>query len=947
VADKPGDGLDRRLDELAGLLERLSPDDPAVVQSLLRASHLLLALGTSRSVLANDRVRTSYERLAERWPTDHPMAAYVVFLSRSVRYAQALFAGDTERADITLVEMISSASLVPAGHPLLPLVLCGVAMAHIERHSLGGDLRNLDLAADAINGALAAAARLGGLFAAGTALHGFLLYVRGHVNMVWNVYDPRLPRVVAAIEDLEQALAQVGPELATDVDLTSVLSSARVMHEQLIAPSGPGRPLGAKTDTAFTQLLETAAAMGPDRTDFPTVAVQAASGLALRALSSGDVTLLEQAIAQLSDVRKIPGLGLRERPKLLHLYGYALQTRYHMIRDPRDLSNAISVLEDARRAVEQELASPYASDVLLALADAYRTRANEALGDTDRAVRIGLAGLREHAGDVLLQDSDENALHMARHGSDDATEMTRWFLARGRHEAAISAIELGRGMVLHAATSGSSVAEALVAAGHPALAAAWAARTGGPVLEHGGADDDLRYRAMRALEGTSAEAALLSPPALDDIAEALVRTGTDLLGYLLPQQWSGAGMATGLAVLVDWRGVVRWIPLPRLRVGNGSVVDEFVRARRAAETTSAEALVALRTRWRETLNEVCDWAWEAVIGPVLKAASGQGHAGRTVAEPPRVVLIPIGQLGLIPWHAARWREGGSLPRYACQDVTFSYASSARQFVEASRRRPRPWPQAAVLISDNDRSLPDATLEVAHLYAAYYRGGTVYGSARADLPAEVPGTTSAGPADVLAALPHGSFPGASLLHFGCHGQVAVPVLEASLRLGPPVEGGGKGAGDDEAVQEREIGVSVRDILRQARAAPPSAGNASGGLVILAACLTDVTESDYDEALTLATAFIAAGSTGVVAARWAVQDAPTTLFMAMFHGFLNAGNADPAHALRQAQLWMLDPAREIPAAWPEPLRQKAARLMTFRAGSSLSGVESWAAFTYQGR
>jgi CHAT domain-containing protein len=129
------------------------------------------------------------------------------------------------------------------------------------------------------------------------------------------------------------------------------------------------------------------------------------------------------------------------------------------------------------------------------------------------------------------------------------------------------------------------------------------------------------------------------------------------------------------------------------------------------------------------------------------------------------------------------------------------------------------------------------------------------------------------------------------------------------------------------------------LRQAREAPRGAGEARGGLVILAACLTDVTEADYDEALSLATAFLAAGACGVVAARWAVPDSATLLLMAAFHHFLNAGPADPAHALRAAQLWMLDPDREIPAAWPDWLGQRA------RAG--LTRAWTWAAFTYQGR
>jgi CHAT domain-containing protein len=156
-------------------------------------------------------------------------------------------------------------------------------------------------------------------------------------------------------------------------------------------------------------------------------------------------------------------------------------------------------------------------------------------------------------------------------------------------------------------------------------------------------------------------------------------------------------------------------------------------------------------------------------------------------------------------------------------------------------------------------------------------------------------------------------------------VRVPVLDAELQVGHDAKGQG-------------ISVSVRDILRQARLTPPETGEDSGGLVILAACLSDVTEADYDEALTLASTFLAAGSTGVVAARWAVTDKLTARFMAAFHLFLAAGNSDVAGALREAQLWMLDPAREVPATWPEWLKRRA---------PSLAQVEAWAAFTYQGR
>ena len=80
------------------------------------------------------------------------------------------------------------------------------------------------------------------------------------------------------------------------------------------------------------------------------------------------------------------------------------------------------------------------------------------------------------------------------------------------------------------------------------------------------------------------------------------------------------------------------------------------------------------------------------------------------------------------------------------------------------------------------------------------------------------------------------------------------------------------------------------------------------MVLASCLTDVTGADYDEALTLATAFLSAGAAGVVAARWLVPEADTAVFMLMFHQLLNGQYPDPAAALRATQLWMLDPGRE---------------------------------------
>ena len=171
----------------------------------------------------------------------------------------------------------------------------------------------------------------------------------------------------------------------------------------------------------------------------------------------------------------------------------------------------------------------------------------------------------------------------------------------------------------------------------------------------------------------------------------------------------------------------------------------------------------------------------------------------------------------------------------------------------------------------------------------------------------------------------------MLHFGGHGQARPPVLSSAIQLdnrkGP----------ETEAARAAPRTVAVREILQRARSRLSSA---SGGLVVLASCLTDVTGADYDEALTLATAFLSAGAAGVVAARWLVPEADTAVFMLMFHQLLNGQYPDPAAALRATQLWMLDPGRSVPADWPNSLRGHATE-------PALAGPEALAGVTYQGR
>lgn len=75
-----------------------------------------------------------------------------------------------------------------------------------------------------------------------------------------------------------------------------------------------------------------------------------------------------------------------------------------------------------------------------------------------------------------------------------------------------------------------------------------------------------------------------------------------------------------------------------------------------------------------------------------------------------------------------------------------------------------------------------------------------------------------------------------------------------------------------------------ILEQARARP---AGAPGGLVVLDACVSDHLAGEFDESVTLSTAFLAAGATGVAGSRWEVLDGPTGLMMYVCHDRLRHG------------------------------------------------------------
>jgi hypothetical protein len=296
----------------------------------------------------------------------------------------------------------------------------------------------------------------------------------------------------------------------------------------------------------------------------------------------------------------------------------------------------------------------------------------------------------------------------------------------------------------------------------------------------------------------------------------------------------------------------------------------------------------------------------AVAGPLLKAIP---------SRLPRLVLVPTGPLSLVPWHAAKCPDDDGWA-YACARAVFSYAASGRQFVEVSRRPRLPLGQRPVIVADPTSTLLDDAAEAQAIRDSLYPDARYLG----------PGTGASDgrgePDEVLAALPSATDAGASVLHVACHANVAAGSPDQSYL---------------ELADSRPLTVGA--ILRQAAGRDP---RAAGGLVCLAACRTDLAAEDYDEALTLATAFLAAGATSVVGARWEIRDRHSSVLMFMFHYYLVKQGLPRSEALRQAQLWMIDPKRHIP-----PDARMPRQITTAARFASLPRLTSWAGITHQGQ
>ena len=690
---------------------------------------------------------------------------------------RAGFTGRSGDLDLGISRMRQSFEMAPPGHAHRAAVGANLGGALINRFVATGRAEDLDAARFYLDAAAALTGQAGAEVRTLIADSGlFIVANRGMLRALEALHGEEAAALDDAVAALESALAMVPAghphRSRIQCDLGFVLG-LRGMSSRATATDAPE---AIRHATAALADLDEGHVVRP-------MALLRSSGTMLgAAVAAGDPQLIQDAIAYATRALGEAGTRFGHRFRFAALLGVAGMALHQRTGDPADLQTAIGWLEEARAELAGTPNHPQLAYCLISLARAYHARQ-----DAGRALQTGLDALRARARDLLLQSGTKRSLRFARLAADEAAEVASWCLAEGKPEAAVEALELGRGLILHSATTVAALPELLTAIDRPDLAAAWRESaaadhetpwdTASPGQEYLASlqagtsplevPDDLSARVFAALAGSPAEQRLLSPPTVAETASALAETGADVLAYLIRPLGGGS---SGCAILVraaDPCSADRpAAEIVDLDFPGADALEAYSRA--YAAMSSAEVgvddLEAIRD-WRLAIADLCEWAWPGAILPILSKLREWG-----VGQPPRLVLIAGGALSLVPWHAARYGsvEAGTV-RYALQDAVFSYAASARQLVDAARRTPLALAERPVVLGDPTNALPFAILEAEAIHDRCYPSGRYLGCTSPGWPGISAGAGN--PGQILGELPRADRPGASVLHLGCHGVVA--------------------------------------------------------------------------------------------------------------------------------------------------------------------------------
>ena len=683
-----------------------------------------------------------------------------------------------------------------------------------------------------------------------------------------------------------------------------------------LAQDDSGRP----SDDQLAAFVAHATRPGIGAADRAVLHVQAGMA-ALWAGRETDLDRVAQGIDQLRAALALAGPENPQRAFYLTTLATGLLRRHELTSAEADLREAAGLLDEARTTA----GGPHHPQW---------QQINEMLGQTRRLIgdrpdfhRAAVEGLRGTIWQVLVQPDLASATAAVRDASAEAIEVARQCLVANDPAAAVTALDAGRGLALFAATFAAAeagpLADRLAEAGHTALAERW--RAAAAARDPAALSADLRRDVMTALAARESAAALLDPPGYAEIQQALTDLDADVLVYLVP----GEGIRPGHAVLAPATGPPSFLTLPFLTPDSVPEWDKYLSALGRRDLAGADDPATddgqdagdLATR----LAELGRWAWDAAMRPLIERYLPRVPA--RAERPPRIVLIPMGDLARVPWQAARGPDG----RYAIELIALSQAASARMLVRSASLPAVPLTPTGLVVGDPDtgagrmaaRPLPAARLEAYAIRQAFYRGARYLGRR----PDESPSRSGRGTAAEVRAWLTTSDPAAGgLLHLACHGFVQAGGARATAYLLLAAED--RLADGDRLTAEELVALLARAPERDV------------GLVVLAACRTGLSLNGYDEAYSLGTAFLAGGVRTVLSSQWSVPDRATSALMFMVHRILRVAGRAPWAALRDAQLWMLDPDRTVPDDMPEPLRHQLAR-------SELDAVLAWAAFLHWGQ
>ncbi len=835
--------------------------------------------------------------------------------------------------------LLAIAERHPPGTPDWPTVRSAAQAAALLQAGVEGKMSDPVATLAEVESHLTALAGHDGM---NSSLHGGLTSMLAFLRAMEEGDEATLHRLPTEIRRLRQEAA-AHPTLVPVMDVLVGLADVMMANHR-----------GDDIQPAFDQLRRTVEALPPDHFLREAMAEMHSVLAPMVRVTGGDLATLEgtvtdEQLTTIADLARRPGLSPAERATYHAISGgAALGSGWE--NDPARIDEGIEHLRSALALAEPT--DPQLASHLLGLAIGLFHRGeltnsmadvteatellerarqvaggpghpawatiNEALSHTRRRGGapdphlVALEGLRDHVWKALLQTDLRATSFAVRRAAREAVDIARQCLTFSDPANAIRALDAGRGLALYAATESRLIPDRLDAAGHPDLARRWRQASAA-----GTVPTDLRREVLTVLTAESSGAALLDAPSFAEIRAALRALDADALVYLMP----GDGPLPGSAVIAPAQGQPSYIMLPNLHVHDELDVERYLTAlarRDAAVGDSARDLTALDdpAGFADSLDSLCDWAWRAAVGPLIEKflpTVVRPDSGR----PPRLVLVPMGDLARIPWQAARRRDG----TYAVQLAAFSQAASARLLCRSASLAPVPPAPVGLVVGDPDTGgeAPDLVAARAEAYAvhrSFYPGARYVGR-------RVDGSTSrSGPgrAEEVRDWLANTSPGAGgMLHLACHGVINTdPAAATSYLL--LADGGRLSA-------EELVELTGRSTDRAL------------GLVVLAACRTGQAINGYDEAYSLGTAFLAGGARSVLSAQWAIPDRATSVLMYMFHHHLVTGRLSVWEALRQAQTWMLDPDRSIPPSMPEQLRRQL-------APEELPHVAAWAGFVHFG-